>query len=258
LEKNSITVKKQETTLFNADNLRAFIPFLGLILILAVFGIATNGKFTSWKNLLVILNQAIAVMIAGTGVSFVIAAGSLDFSHGSLVAFAAALGALAMAATNSMAVCMLVILGVTVLTGVLNGWMLTKLRVPSFIATMSVLFMFRGLTIAVCSGGTIAIPLWMDVFDTLEVKLVILLAVLIVFNYIYTFTKFGAYCRAVGSGEVAAKYAGVPVNRVKMLVFIVSVLRHASCSYATAAFLPALQLFWKRIYLPRLFWAVCR
>ncbi len=221
IENQTVNPKKMMRYM-NTESLRAFIPFLGLILILAIFGIATNGKFTSAKNLQVILNQAISVMIAGLGVSFVISIGSLDFSHGSLVAFSAALGALVMGATNNPVLCFLTIIAVAAGTGLINGVLFTAFRIPSFILTMSILFMYRGLTIVVCSGGTIPIPLWMDVLDTLEVKLAVLVVVLLVFNYIYTFTKFGLYCRSIGSGEVAAKFAGVPVDKIKIMVFVIS------------------------------------
>jgi ribose transport system permease protein len=149
--------------------------------------------------------------------------GSLDFSHGSLVALSAGLGALVMGYTNNVVLCFLTIVGFASLTGLANGIVLTKFKVPSFILTMSVLFMYRGLTIAVCKGGSIPIPLWMGkAFDTFPIKLGVLLIVLLVFNYIYSFTKFGLYCRSIGSGELAAKYAGVPTHRIKILVFVIS------------------------------------
>ena len=206
----------------NSESMRIFIPFIGLALIVAVFGFATGGKFVSSKNLITILTQAISVMIAGTGVSFVISIGSIDFSHGSLVALSSALGATVMGWTESPVLMFVTIIGFSLLTGLMNGILLTKFRVPSFILTMSILFMYRGLTIAVCSGGSIPIPLWMSAWDTLEVKLIVLLVVLLVFNYIYNFTKFGLYCRSIGSGELAARYAGVPVDRVKVIVFMIS------------------------------------
>lgn len=209
--------------LINSTVIYSLVPYLGLFFIVLIFGVATQGKFVSIKNLIVILNQAISVMIAGIGVSFVIAMGSLDFSHGSLVALSAGLGALVMGVTNNSTLCFLTIVSFATLTGFFNGIILTKFKVPSFILTMSVLFMFRGLTIAVCSGGSIPIPLWMgNVFDTLEIKLTILAVVLIIFNYIYSFTKFGLYCRSIGSGELAAKFAGVPTNKIKIIVFMIS------------------------------------
>jgi len=214
----SFKVFKNITT----DRLKAVIPYLGLISVYIVFGLIAQNKFLNVKNLLRIINQSVVIMIVGTGVSFVISMGSLDFSPGASAALSAALGAHVIGMTNNAVLGFLTIIVFALTTGLLIGILLTKFKVPSFVLTLSVLFMYRGLAIMACMGGSIPIPLWMRVFDSFIIKFVVLVVAFAVFYYIFTFTKIGIYCRAIGSNEVAANYAGVSVNKIKILAFMIS------------------------------------
>ena len=201
---------------------RTIFPFIGLVLMYSVFALLTKGKFTTLNNLMILFNQTSAIIIAGVGVSFVISTGGLDFSSGSLVALSAACGALTMRVTDNLPLSFAVIIIFAGAAGLFNGFCVTRLRVPSFIMTISMLFMFRGLTIAVCAGGSIPLPLWTRSLDTTALKASVLLIVVGFLYYLFTYTKFGVYCRAIGSGEIAARFAGVPVRKVKMFVFVIS------------------------------------
>jgi ribose transport system permease protein len=202
--------------------LKGVMPYLGLLLVIIVFGIATGGRFLNIQNLLIILNQAVVVIIAGTGVAYVISMGSLDFSPGASSALSAALGAIVISATNSAILGFLTIISFALLTGLLIGIIHTKFKVPSFVLTLSILFMYRGLAIMACRGGSIGLPLWMRVLDTYTVKFGVLIFVFIIFFYIFTFTRIGVYCRAIGSNEIAAKFSGGPVEKVKIQAFTIS------------------------------------
>lgn len=220
--KSVLRNSEQISKLKYSSLIRTLIPFLGLILVCIVFGIATEGKFTSSENMLLILSQSVAVMIAGTGVSFVVTMGSLDLSSGSVAAISAALGAIALKSTGSVALFFIIIIGTALIAGTLNGILLTKLKIPSFILTISILFMYRGLAVVACAGGTIPIPLWMRAFDVYDVKFGILIIILAAFVYLFNLTKLGFYCKSIGSGEKAAKYSGVPVNKIKITAFMIS------------------------------------
>lgn len=204
------------------NKLKGIFPYLGLLIVIVVFGAITEGKFLNIQNLLIILNQAVVVIIAGTGVSFVISMGSLDFSPGANAALSAALGALVIASTGSALLGFITIIFFALFTGLLIGFIHTRFKVPSFVLTLSILFMYRGLAVMTCRGGSIGLPLWMRKLDILPVKFSVLAIVFIIFFYIFTYTKIGVYCRAIGSNEIAAKFSGVQVNKIKVTAFAIS------------------------------------
>ncbi len=211
-------------TLKNIDlsKLKGVIPYLGLLAVFIVFSLTTNGRFLSVQNLLTILSQAVVVIIVGTGVAFVISMGSLDFSVGANAALSAALGAIVINLTGSAILGFLTTIVIATGTGLLIGTLHTKLKIPSFVLTLGILFMYKGMGIIALGGGSVPIPLRLKVFDAWETKFTVLAIVFIIFYYIFTFTKMGYYCRAIGSNEVAAKFCGVPITKVKILAFTIS------------------------------------
>src|SRR5215211_5402075 len=133
-----------------------YIPFLALILLIVGFGIAESERFLTVRNAQIILLQSAVLIIVGLGMTFVIIAGSIDLSVGSLVAVAAMLSA---AAANQWGLVggLTVALLVGAAAGLVNGLVFTVLRVPSFIATLGMLSIARGVTIIYSGGAPISI-----------------------------------------------------------------------------------------------------
>ena len=77
--------------------IRKIIPYIGLVLIVLLFGILTQGKLLTLRNLKLVFNQAVVLIIASTGVAFVMSQGSLDLSQGSLLGITGAMAATAAA-----------------------------------------------------------------------------------------------------------------------------------------------------------------
>lgn len=69
--------------------------------------------------------------------------------------------------------------------------------------------------------------------DTFMIKFTIIIVVIITTYYFFVFTKLGKYCRAIGSGETAAKYSGVPVDKIKILAFVISGFLCRLCGFFT-------------------------
>jgi ribose transport system permease protein len=201
----------------NAKNLRVLMPYAGLILVVVLFSVLTGGKILDVANLKLILEQSIMVVLASIGVIFVMTLGSLDFSQGSILGICSIVAVSVSYSSIPLAIALTVLTGTAI--GLLNGGLHTQLRIPSFIVTICTMFAFRGLTAYLTREKALQVPFVIYDMDNIVYKLVILAVLLVVGYYIFNFTRIGRYCRAIGSGEIAAHYSGVSVNNIKLLSF---------------------------------------
>jgi ribose/xylose/arabinose/galactoside ABC-type transport system permease subunit len=217
-----------------------YIPFLALILLIVGFGIAESERFLTVRNAQIILLQSAVLIIVGLGMTFVIIAGSIDLSVGSLVAVAAMLSA---AAANQWGLVggLTVALLVGAAAGLVNGLVFTVLRVPSFIATLGMLSVARGFTIIYSGGAPIPIQDAGQVLrlGTWPAPVFVAALAVVVCQVIYRLTPFGRYVQGIGGNERVAVLSGVPVDRTKTLIFVLSGLMAGLGGLVTAARLGA-------------------
>lgn len=199
---------------------RILVPFLALLLLTIVFSLLEPTRFPTWRNAQVILNQSAVLSIVGFGLTFVIVAGGIDLSVGSVMALA---GMLAMGVVRDVGVVPGVLTGLAVglAAGVFNGVVYTYLRIPSFIVTLGMLTIARGLTILYSHGAVIIVEgegpaAQIGLFPTIYY---IVLVVFVICLVLYNYTRFGRYTQAIGGDERVAVLTGVPVNRIKLLIF---------------------------------------
>jgi ribose/xylose/arabinose/galactoside ABC-type transport system permease subunit len=217
-----------------------YIPFLALILLIVGFGIAESERFLTVRNAQIIMLQSAVLIIVGLGMTFVIIAGSIDLSVGSLVAVAAMLSA---AAANEwgLAGALTVALLVGAAAGLVNGLVFTVLRVPSFIATLGMLSIARGVTIIYSGGAPISIQTATQVLNlgTWPAPVFVAALAVVVCQVIYRLTPFGRYVQGIGGNERVALLSGVPVDRTKTLIFVLSGIMAGLGGLVTAARLGA-------------------
>lgn len=200
--------------------IRKFIPFIGLFIVIVVFGTLTRGNLVSPRNLKLIFNQALFLMISGLGVTFVMAQGSLDLSQGSLLGISSAMAATVTAYNTALSLPAALATGFIV--GLINGALLVKFKIPSFIVTLCMLFILRGMTVFATHAGSIPIPLEMYNLDSFNMKIIVLIVLIILTAFFFNYTRLGKYCRAIGSGEMCATYSGVRVGSIKILAYIIA------------------------------------
>ncbi len=197
--------------------LSELIPFAGLILMLAVFGILTGGKILRPKNLLLILNQTYVLLIAATGVFFVMTIGGLDFSQGAIIGVAGIVIAYVARVSIPLAIVCGILTGM--LIGLLNGALNVFLKIPSFIVTICTMFLFRGVCKYLTTDAPVNAPLSLNALDVLALKLPVTLAVLLAGYLLFQHTPLGPRVKAVGAGEIGARFAGIKVEKMKLLIF---------------------------------------
>jgi ribose transport system permease protein len=217
-------------------DLRAVAPFVALFLLLIV-GALVNPNFISINNLANVATRSAFIAIIAVGATFVISAGDLDLSVGSMVAFVASLMILLMNSAVVADPALMLVLAVVFtivagsLCGLANGLITTVGKIEPFIATLGTMGVYRGLTTWLSQGGAITLrdpqlqtmyrPVYFGSFLGVPIPIVVILAVTAIAAFILYRTRYGRHVTAVGSNRDVAKYSGVAVNRVRTIAFVI-------------------------------------
>jgi ribose/xylose/arabinose/galactoside ABC-type transport system permease subunit len=202
------------------------VPF-ALLLICIVLSIIAP-EFLTAANLRDVLVQASVLAMVAFGMTFVILAGELDLSVGTGVALASVVSALVMRDSQSVVLGVLAGIATGAALGIANGAIVTQLRVPSFIATLGTLEIARGIALALTNDAVIAgLPnsvsnIANGEFLGLSWPIWISAVVFVILVIVLRRTTFGVQVLAVGGNREAARLSTVPVNRVRLLTFVIT------------------------------------
>lgn len=192
---------------------------IGLILVILIFAVLTEGKLLKAKNLYNIFNNLFSIGLGAMGVVFVMSLGELDLSVGAIVGMSSAFAAFA--GQFNLAMILPVALLTGLLIGAVNGFTIACLKVESFIGTLAVSFVVRGLTTWLLNGS-VGIPVSQRVFDQNFVKISVFIVVAVIIFTLFELTAYGKHCRAIGSSLEAARQSGTKVKKVRMTAFAIS------------------------------------
>lgn len=196
-------------------------PYMILASIIIFFTIMTKGKLLSVRNLRSVFNDIAPLAIGGMGMIFVISQGSTDISMGSVVAFAGTIAALT---SSFLPIYLLfpIAIALGALIGLLNGFLVSFFKMPSIMVTLAVGIGLRGFVSYITSHNSPLASKEMLKLDLLSNKLIIFLVVAVVMGYLFEYTKIGFFSKAIGENEVAGKYTGISVKKMKILAFVLS------------------------------------
>jgi ribose/xylose/arabinose/galactoside ABC-type transport system permease subunit len=203
-----------------------FVPLVCLAI--AIYLSIANQYFLTSLNLTNVLLQATILAIVAFGSTFVLISGELDLSVGAGVALVSVISAWTMLHTGSIPLGLLAGMGAGVLLGLINGFIVTRLEVPSFIGTFATLVIANGIALAITKGGTIfGLPAGLgdlanSKFLGFEWIIWWMVAVFIVAYFIQSQTAFGTRIFAVGGNPEAARLSGIPVKRIHFICFLIS------------------------------------
>lgn len=211
--------------------LARLVPLLGLLLVALTFAVLTGApeRYLSLQNLRLVLSQALIVALGSIGMTFIIVGGGIDLSVGSVIALTGVVAALVLRDGGPPLVALVAAILVGGLAGLVNGAIMTTLRVVPFIATLGTLGIARGLAKWLAGERTVNVPeTWMDqlavtfpdppwLLVSPGIWLTVLLAVLAA--VVLRRTVFGRHVFALGSNEAAARAAGVAVTRLRVWIY---------------------------------------
>ncbi len=210
-------------------DLQQYVVYLGFLAIFAFFAVTLSGDgFLTTRNLSNIVLQTAPATIMAIGFVFVLSAGEIDLSFGSITAVSALAGAVVMQ-NYPMVFGIAAGLGAGLAIGFFNGLLVAYLRLPSFLVTLATLGLFAGLARSMTNLRSI--PVVNDAFtgffgsgSLFGIPSLILwtLGAVIIGHLIYRETRFGAHVIATGDNPGAARVSGIKVPRIRLAVLMIS------------------------------------
>ncbi len=218
-------------------SLRAWLFLVFLVLMFEIWArVDFGGTFLlNPYNVQSIAIFAVAPLLLATGQTFVIISGGIDLSMGFVMGLAAVVSAHVinwatpiMGLGTAIIFGALVAIGVAMIPGFINGFLVARLRVPPFIGTLGMFGVARG-TAFLLAGGT-TVPVQNSVFATIGngriwgIPTIVLITAIFVLtmHYILSQTKFGQHNYAIGASEIAARRAGINIKRHVGRLYILS------------------------------------
>lgn len=228
-------------------------PLWALVLLVAL-GAWVNPNFLSAANVTNVLARSAFTGIIAVGATFVIIAGGIDLSVGSMAAFISGVMIIAMnKAVSTMGTGWNVILlgmGLSValglLAGLLNGLVTTKGKIEPFIVTLGTMGIYRSLVTYLADGGTLTLnfglrgtyrPVYYDSLWFIPYPVLIFIIVALLGGLLLNKTRFGRYCLATGSNENVARYSAIDVDWIRTWTYV---LQGLCVSMATIIYVPRL------------------
>lgn len=222
-------------------NWRQNIIYIGFVVIFLIFAVTLSDKgFLNPNNLLNIVRQTAMIAVMAIAMTFVLSAGEIDLSVGAVAGLTTVTVAMAIAVAGPIGgVAAGIATGLAV--GMFNGWLTTRIGIPSFLTTLAMMGIAKG--VAMWISDTAAVPIlspgysWLfggGSMGPIPVLLVWIAVLGGLGHIVLRRSGFGRRVLATGGGETAARYSGIDTANIKMKVLVLS-----SCAAALAGMLYA-------------------
>jgi len=225
-KKNLINGNETKTWLISP--FKSLPPVTWVVLaIFTIFSVTSNGFFTI-NNLISIVRQGSFLWMLATAATIVLLSEALDLSLGSVMTLSGVVAALMLKSGFSAPMAILGGLLVGVISGTITGFMVSKLKMPSFIASLGMLSVVGGLALAFAKANQVLVTdatlLFLGGGDILGIPMPIFIALAVfIFTYfMLNHSAFGRYIIAIGGNQAGARLSGLDVEKFRWLVFVFS------------------------------------
>ncbi|RLD28289.1 MAG: ABC transporter permease, partial [Bacteroidetes bacterium] len=219
---------KQNKIIYKILRISEIGSLSALFIIVVTFSVLSE-YFLTLANFVGIFTMTAELGIIAIGVTFLMISGEFDLSVGSVFAVAPMTGAILMNNGLNPFFAFLAGLLVAAIIGLMNGFVVIKTKIPSFIVTLGSMMFFRGLLLAVSGGFQISYfdennyflnALGGKIFLGMRASGIWFIIGTLFFSFILNHTKYGNHVFAVGGNQEAAEAIGINVNKVKIINFI--------------------------------------
>jgi ribose transport system permease protein len=203
-------------------------PLIGLVL-LCVFLSFSTDTFLSMRNFLNVMDQITVLGVMAVGMTLVILIGGIDLSVGSVLALSGmVMGYLGNNREWPFVIAILVALVASAACGLTSGLMVTRLRMPAFIATLAMMSIARGIASIITNGEQIVgFPDWFSNlaitrhFGFLTVTVGLMVTITLIAWIVLSFRPVGRALYALGGSQEVARLAGIPVRQYTIWVYVI-------------------------------------
>ncbi|MCL2562466.1 MAG: ABC transporter permease [Oscillospiraceae bacterium] len=207
-------------------NLTVYFAFIAIFVFFSVY---LGSTFLSVNNILNITRQTAMISVMAIGMTFVIGSGMIDLSIGSTTALSAMVVALVLRSTNNIFLGLIAGLAVGATVGAVNGFLVTKTKIPAFLTTLGTMQVVRGLAMRTTNNQ--AVPILNDDFtfifgvgDIGGIPVLLFWTVFfaIIGYFLLNRFSFGRHVLATGGNEAATKFSGINTDWIKIKVMVLS------------------------------------
>jgi len=234
-----------------------YIYFVLLIIVILFSAVFTKtelfgrGNFLSIDNIINMLRMSVPIITLSGGFTLLMIAGSIDLSVGSEMSLSAVVFAYLILNGFSFLATFLIIVVLGILMGVINGYLVMKLRITPVIATLVTLNLYKGIArlmvpqglLSIKSTATQAMPAWIndygrkDVIFGLPWAFIVAVVVIIALVIIQRKTIIGKYAAAIGGNRTAAELSGINAVKWVWIIFIIVGFLAALAGMARASYM---------------------
>ena len=202
--------------------LQSYGTIIALILIIVLFSIISPKSFCTLTNFINISRQISLLVMISLGATMVMSINEFDLSIGSMASLGGIMAALLAVAGLPMIICFLLPIVISFVIGLINGWIVARFKVLSFITTLGMSTVLSGVIYRLSGGATIFenIPKSFSLMGTTKLGRIPLLSILmvvavIIFWYLMRHTSLGRKLYAIGGNEETSKISGINVKKYK-------------------------------------------
>lgn len=225
-------VEQEVTKVKSKIDIKHLAVKYSLYIVLAVLILAfsiLSPDFLGIANLSNFFRQIPTVGILTVAYAMLLITGNVDLSMGANAAFSGCVAVYLSVKGMNPVVCLLAAILVGAAWGFVNGFLLNKFKLNSFILTLGTCYLIRGIILFLTNGIYIkGVPMWFYKMSNMEVgtplihtNTIVFIIILIVFAYIMKNTKYGRYCYSIGSNKEASRLSGINVDKHIIKVYMI-------------------------------------
>lgn len=221
----SVQKQVEKKAEFNWLSLIEKYRVLLIFIVLCVIAGFLSDVFFTMSNVMNVLRQVSIIAIIASGMTLVILLAGIDLSVGAVMAFSGAILAGALTAGWPLPLAILAALGVGLLFGVCNGFFVARFGIPSFIVTLAIMVIARGMTLVYTKGYPLVVSneayrfIGSGRIFGIPVPIILMFVIFGIMYWVLKYTSFGRYIYAIGGNEETAILAGINVRAIKIAVF---------------------------------------
>lgn len=234
--------------IFSMGESSVFFSFLIMCILLTIL----SPYFLTVNNLLNIIRQISVIGIIASGMTFTIIVGGIDLSVGSMMAFTGCLMALLMQKGINPWLAVIVGLAAGATMGAISGILISRIKMPPFVATLGMMSFLRGMALTITNGWPIGLydiskkykllfSLGNGKIGIVPIQAICMVIVLIILHFLLSRMSFGYKVYAVGGNERAAFISGINVKNTKLIVFCLSGFLCAIAAVLSVTYISAIE-----------------